>query len=66
MEIKIWSKTFLNAYKYLGTIADAIDELVKKESINSAFYNRNESTFQQFMKLEKLYARNTPFGIIFY
>ena len=37
--MKIWSKTILSVYKYLEALANSIDDLVMKKSINSAFYS---------------------------
>ena len=34
-----WSKTILSVYRYLEAISKAIDNLIVKKSINSAFYN---------------------------
>lgn len=57
MEMKNWAKTFLGAYRCLETISNAIDDLVKKESINSGFYNSSTNTLEQFNKISKLTER---------
>ena len=46
--MEIWSKTILSVYKYLEAISKAIDNIIIKKSINSAFYNngRFASTYE--------------------
>lgn len=46
--MEIWSKTILSVYRYLEAISNAIDNIVVKKSINSAFYNngRLNSAFE--------------------
>lgn len=38
-----WSKTLLESYRYLETVVSTIDEMVKKISINSVYYNRKSN-----------------------
>ncbi len=43
MKFNIWTKTALFAYKYLDTIAEAIDKLVERQALNSFYYNQASS-----------------------
>lgn len=43
MEIKEISRTMLSVYRYLEAITRAIDNQVKKQSINSAFYSSHNA-----------------------
>ena len=40
MKLNIWTKTTLYIYKYLDTIADAIDKLIERQALNSFYYNQ--------------------------
>lgn len=44
---EIWGKTLISIYRFLPSIADAIDNLIRKKTINSLYYNSNfqSSTF---------------------
>lgn len=54
-----WGKTLLMAYKYLETVTNAIDDLVKKQSINSCFYSNGyyNSTYNFANKIINLTDR---------
>lgn len=43
MKLNIWTKTTLYIYKYLDTIADAIDKLIERQALNSFYYNQASS-----------------------
>lgn len=45
---EIWGKTLISIYRFLPAIADAIDNLIRKKTINSLYYNTNfqSSTYE--------------------
>ena len=45
---EIWAKTLISIYRFLPAIADAVDNLIKKKTINSLYYNSNfqSSTYE--------------------
>ncbi len=57
--MKNWSKTLLYSYRYLETIVETIDDMVKKISLYSMYYNRknNFDTISQINKLIELNDR---------
>lgn len=57
--MKTWSKTILSVYKYLEALANSIDDLILKKSINSAFYNngRYNSCYDCANKIMQLTER---------
>ena len=57
--MKTWSKTILSVYKYLEALSNSIDDLVRKKSINSAFYNngRFDSAYSCANKIMRLTNR---------
>lgn len=54
-----WSKTLLQSYRYLSTIVETIDKMVKKISIGSFTYNSksNTNTLTQFESIIELNNR---------
>lgn len=58
-KLKNWSKTLLYSYRYLETIVDTIDDMVKKISLYSMYYNgkTNTDTLSQINKLIELNDR---------
>jgi len=54
-----WAKTLLSAYKYLDTVTNAIDNLVRKQGVNSCFYQSGyyNSTLQTATKMIELTSR---------
>jgi len=57
--LKSWSKTLLYCYRYLENIVDTIDDMVKKISLYSVYYNRktNTDTISQINKVIELNDR---------
>lgn len=38
---EIWGKTLISIYRFLPSIADAIDNLIRKKTVNSLYFNSN-------------------------
>ena len=58
MEENFWTKTILEAYRHLETVADAIDKIVMKTALNSRhFLVDGESVFETSNKLIALSER---------
>lgn len=57
--MRTWSKTILSVYKYLEALSKAIDDLVIKKSIGSAFYSngRFDSAYDCANKIMQLTNR---------
>ncbi len=57
--MRAWSKTILSVYKYLEALSKAIDDLVLKKSINSAFYcnGRFDTAYECANKIMQLTNR---------
>ncbi len=58
-KMEILSKTILSVYRYLEALSNAIDNLVLKKSINSAFYNngRYSSAYESAKAVMELTER---------
>ena len=57
--LKNWSKTILECYRYLETIVETIDDMVRKLSVNSVYFNRksNNDTLSVINKIIDLNDR---------
>lgn len=44
IENELWGKTIISVYRFLPAIADAVDNIIKKKTINSLFYSSTQST----------------------
>ncbi len=58
LENELWGKTLLSVYRYLQTMANSIDNLIKRIGINSAFNNSiYNATYKDTNKIIELTER---------
>lgn len=57
--MKVWSKTLLSVYRYLGSLSKALDNLIVKKSVNSMFYtnSRGHNTYDCASEIIELTQR---------